>query len=101
MEIHVGGFDIFLVEVRDFVVEELVFWDDALALHMIECASTGQNHFPLHFFYWLHPSGVSVDVVEDHLILVAAAGFLRQLASLVCEDRGFRLVDRYKDGVLL
>ena len=102
LESHFGGFDIVLVEGRDFVVEDLVFWDDTLVLHTIECASTGQNHFPLRFFLnWLHPSGVAVDVVEEHLILVATAGALHELASLVCVDRGFRLVDRYEDVVLL
>ena len=50
---------------------------------------------------WLHPSGVAVDVVEEHLILVAAAGALRELVSFVCVDRGFRLVDRYKYAALL
>ena len=102
LESHVGGFDLFLVEGRDFVVEDMVFWYDALVLHTIKCALTVQNHFPLRFvFDWIHPSGVAIDVVEEHFILVAAAVVLRGLASLVCVDRGFRLLDRYKDVVLL
>ena len=79
-----------------------MFWDNALVLHTIECVLTGQNHFPLRFvFDWLHPSGVAVDVVEEHLILVAAAGALQELASLVYVDCGFKLLDCYKDVVLL
>ena len=39
--------------------------------------------------------------MEEHLILVAADGALRELASLVCVDRGFMLAERYKDAVLL
>ena len=102
MESHVGGFDLFSVEGRDLVIDDLVFWGDALVLHTIDCASTGQNHSPLCFVLdWLHPSGVSVDVVEEHLILVAAAGVLQELASLVCVDCSFRLVDIYKYVVLL
>ena len=50
MESHVGGFDLVLVEGRYFVVKDLVFWEYALVLHTIECASTGQNPFPLYFF---------------------------------------------------
>ena len=77
-------------------------WNDALVLHTSECASTCQNHFPLCFvFYWLHPSGVAIDVVEEYLILVAAAGELWELASLVCVDRGFGIIACDKDVVLL
>ena len=79
-----------------------MFWDDALVLHTIECASTGQNHFDLRFvFDWIHPSGVAVDVVEKHLILVTADGVLRELASLVYADFGVMLVDCYKYLLLL
>ena len=71
-ESHVGGFDLISVEGRYFVVKDLVFWDDALVLHTNKCALTGQNHFLLCFvFDWLHPSGVAIYVVEEHLILVS------------------------------
>ena len=46
LESHVGGFDLVLVEGRDFVVKDLVFWDDALVLRTSDCASMGHNHFP-------------------------------------------------------
>ena len=63
---------------------------------------TGQNHSPICFvFDWLHPSGVAVDVVEEHLILVATDGALWELASLVCVDRGFGLITCDKYVVLL
>ena len=102
LESHVGGFDLVLAEGRYFVVEELVFWDDTLVLHTSECASTVHNNPPLRFvFDWPHPSGVAVDVVEEHMILVAVVGALRELASLVCVYRDFRLIDCYKDVVLL
>ena len=102
LESHVGGFDLVSIEGRYFVVEDLVFWDDALVLHTSECALTGQNNSPLCFvFDWLQPSVVAVYVVDGHLILVTAAGALRELAFLVCVDRGFRLVDCYKYIVLL
>ena len=102
LESHVGGFGLFSVEVRDFVVGDLVYWDDALVLQRIKSVSTGHNHFPLCFvFDWLHPSGVAIDVVEEHLILVAAAGALWELASLVCVDRGFGLISCDKYDVLL
>ena len=101
LEMHVGGFDIVSLEGRDFVVMDLVFCDDALVLHTIKCASTGHNHSPLCFvFDWINPSGVAVNIVEEHLILVAAYEALRELASLVCVDHGFRLVDCYKDVAL-
>ena len=75
LESRVGGFDFVAIESRDFVVEDLMLWLDALVFHLCEGAATCQNHLPLCFvFYWLHPSGVAVDVVEEHLILVAAAG---------------------------
>ena len=51
LESHVGGFDLVSVEGRDFVVEDLVFWDYALVLHTSEYASTGQNHPPHPFFF--------------------------------------------------
>ena len=51
LAIHVGGFDLLLVEGRDFVVKDLVFWDYALVLHTINCSSTGQNHSPLVLFF--------------------------------------------------
>ena len=41
LESCVGGFDIVSVEGRYFVVEDLVFWDDALVLHTSKYASTG------------------------------------------------------------
>ena len=72
---NVGGFDFVAIKSRDFVVEDLVLWLDALVFHPCEGAAMCQNHLPLCFvFHWLHPSGVAVDVVEEHLILVAAAG---------------------------
>ena len=75
LESHVGGFDFVAIERRDFVVEDLMLWLDALVSHACEGAATCQNHLPLCFvFHWLHPSGVAVNVVEEHLILVAAAG---------------------------
>ena len=102
LESHVGGFDLVSVYGRDFVVEDLVFWGDALVLHTSECASTGQNHFPLYFiFYFLHPSGVAINAVEEHLILVDAAGVLWELASLVCVDRGFGIIACNKDVMLI
>ena len=51
--------------------------------------------------HWLHPSGVAVDVVEEHLILVAAAGTGMELACLVCVDGGLGLVNRDKNVMLL
>ena len=102
LESHVGGFDLVLVEGRYFVIEDLVFWYDALVIHMNKCALTGQNHFLLCFvFDSLHPSGVAVDVVEEYLILVAAAGALWELASLVCVGSGVGLIACDKDVVLL
>ena len=60
---------------RDFIVEDLVFWLDTLMFHAREGASTRQNHFSLCFvLHRLHLSGVAVDVVEQHLILVTEAG---------------------------
>ena len=58
MESHVGGFDIFLVEGRDFVVEDLVFWDDALVLHTIECASTGLDRSPPPVLFFIRSTQV-------------------------------------------
>ena len=73
-----------------------------MVLHTIECASTGLDRYPPCFFLnRIHPSGVAVNVVEEYLILVAAAGALQELASLVYVDCGFRLVYCYKDVVLL
>ena len=73
-----------------------------LVLHTSKWALTGQNHSPIWFvFDWLHPSGVAIDVVEEHLILVAAAGALWELASLVCVDCGFGIIACDKDVVLL
>ena len=98
---HVGGVDFVAIERRDFIVKDLMLWLDALMSHACEGAATCQNHLPLCFvFHWLHPSGVAVDVVEEYLILVAAAGALQELASLVYVDCGFRLVDCYKDVAL-
>ena len=75
LESHIGGFDLFLAARQEFVVEDLVSWNDALVLHSRKCASTCQNHFSLRFvLHWLHPSGVPVNVVEQHMILVVAAG---------------------------
>ena len=79
-----------------------MFRNRALVFNSIKRAARLQTHFVFCFvLHWLHPSGVAIDVVEEHFILVAAAGVLRGLASLVCVDRGFRLLDRYKDVVLL
>ena len=72
---HVGGDDLVAIECRDFIVKDLMLRHDALLLHACEGAATCQDHFTLCFvFHWLNPGGVAVNVVEDHLILVAAAG---------------------------
>ena len=102
MKSHVGGLDFGTIESRDFILEDLVFWFEALTFHAREGASTRQNHFSLRFvLYWTYPSGVAIDVVEQHLILVAAAGTGWKLACLVCVDCGFGLVNCDKNIKLL
>ena len=72
---HVGGFDFVAIKSQDFVVEDLVLRLNALVFHPCEGAATCQNHLTLLFvIHRLHSSGVAVDVMEEHLILVAAAG---------------------------
>ena len=62
---HVGGLNFGTIENQDFVVEDLVFWFDALVFHACEGTTTCQNHLHLHFvLYRLHPSGVAVNVIE-------------------------------------
>ena len=72
---HVGGLDFVAIKSQNFVVEDLVLRLDALVFHPCEGATACQNNSPLCLvFHWLHPSGVAVDVVEEHLILVSVAG---------------------------
>ena len=72
---HVDGLDFDTIESQNFIVEDLVFWFDPLMFHAREGALTRHNHFSLLFvLHQLHPGGVAVDVVEQHLILVAADG---------------------------
>jgi hypothetical protein len=71
-----------------------VFRDNALVINSCESPASCKNHFSLRFIlHGFHPHGVAVDVVEEHLVFVAAAGACWELACLVGVDGGFGLVN--------
>ena len=41
LEGHVGVTNFCVVGIQDFVIQDLVFWDDALNFHLSECSPTG------------------------------------------------------------
>ena len=41
LESHVGVTNFCAVGIRDFVIQNLVFWDDALKVHSSECSPAG------------------------------------------------------------
>ena len=70
-----------------FIVEDLVARGQAAELHTGKGAGSGFDHFAFRpAFHWLDPGGVAVDVVQYHLVPVAAAGDVWELACLVTVD---------------
>ena len=69
--------------------------------HALHAARSSGNHV-IFCFAWheFDPCGVAFDLVEAHLIFVAAAGGLGELACLIGEQGVFDVVDFY-DEVLL
>ena len=86
---HVCLPDLVPVRRRDLVVEDLMGGDDALESHAGEALAAGKDEFAfgavLHGF---NPGGATVDVEQDHLVVVTAAGLLREAPSLIRVDGG-------------
>ena len=84
LESHVGVTNFCSVGRRDFVIQNLVFWDDALKFHSGECPTTGQDHFSFSpVFHGFDPCGITIDVVNEHLVLIAATGAEREFTGLI------------------
>jgi len=81
---HVGGGNSGFVGCRDFIVEYLVLWCYATGLHAYKCAGSGKEELTLGFvFSGFNPDGVSVNVVEYHLVLKTSAGDMWKLTRLI------------------
>ncbi len=73
-----------LVRFRCLIVENLVFWVDALSLHSGEGPVAGEYEFTASLiFHWFCPRQVAVNVMEDHDVLVAFAQHRGELSSLI------------------
>ena len=79
-----------------------MFRHKSLLFRSSQCRDTCQNHFACYIdLYWLHPSGVSIDGVENHLTCVVPAGAMQELASLVSVDDFVGFICGYGNVLLL
>ena len=84
LEGHVGVMNVCAVGIRDFVIQNLVFWDDALKFHSSECSLPGQDHLSFStVFHGFNLGGVTIDIVHNHLVVIAATRLEREFTSLV------------------
>ena len=75
LEIHVGVTNFCAVGIRDSVIQNLAFWDDALKFHSSKCLPLGQDHLSFGpVFRGFNPGGVTIDIVHNHLVVIAATG---------------------------
>ena len=95
---HARGLNFGFIGFRNLIVQDLVGGDDSLYFYLRQGTSLRQDHLAfgpvLHRF---HPSGVAVDVVEDHLVVIATAGLLGETSSLICKQRRLGLIDCSKN----
>ena len=70
-------------------------------MHSGESAGVCEDKFALRpVLGRLHPNGVAVSVIEDHLVPVASAGSEWEFSSLVCVDCVTDVVRLDKDVLL-
>ena len=75
LENHVGVTNLCAVGIQDFVIQNLVFWDDALKFISSECSPTGQDNLSFSpIFHGFNPGGVTIDILHNHLVVIAATG---------------------------
>ena len=75
LESYVGVTNFCAVGIRDFFIQNLVFWDDALKFHSSKCSSLGQYHLSFStVFHGFNPGGVTIDIVHNHLVVISATG---------------------------
>ena len=99
---HVGEDDGGLVLLRRLVVEDLVLGVEAGSAHLGDASGPGGNHCVFGFAgEGFDPGGVAVNVMHRHLVLVPAAGGLRELTRLVRIQRVSKVVDFDEEVVLL
>ena len=94
---HGRGLNFGFICVRNLIVQDLVGGDDFLYFHSRQGPSSRQDNLAfgpvLHRF---HPSGVVVNVVKDHLVVISAAGLLGEASSLIRKQRRCGLIDGKK-----
>ena len=83
-----------VVGLINFIVEDLMLWDEALGLHVGKKLPAGGYWFAgSSNFYCFDPGGVSVNVYSHHLVVVVVAGALWKLPGLICEHRFLGVVE--------
>ena len=76
-------------------------WDNVLEFHSEEGGSSCSNHFPLRFiFHRLDPGGITIDLVDDHPVVVAAAGRMQESTCLICIYRVAGIIECYENVLL-
>ena len=99
---HAGKDDGGLVFLRRLVVEDLMLGVEVSGAYSGDASGPGGNHCVFGFSgEGFDPGGVAVNVMHHHLVLVAAAGCLRELTRLVRIQRVSNVVDFDKEIVLL
>ena len=99
---HACGLNFGSICFRNLIVQDLVGGDDSLYFHSHQGTSLRQDHLAFGpVFYRFHPSGVAVDVVEDHLVVIPAAGLLGEASSLIRKQRRRGLIDGKKNILFL
>ena len=74
---------------------------DALLLHALDAAAACCDEFALHLVLdWLHPGTIAIYMIQDHLVVVAPAGLLWEMAGLVGVEGGAR-PERLDENVIL
>ena len=63
-----------------------MFGDDTLEFNSCKGAASGYNNFTFeNTFHFLDPGGVTIYLVENHLLVVPFSGGIRELSRLVGE----------------
>ena len=64
-----------------------MFGDDNLEFHSYKVAASGYNHLTLgYIFHWLDLGGVTIYLVENHMVVVPFDGSVREFYCLVREN---------------
>jgi hypothetical protein len=88
-----------------FDVQDVEFGDNASGPELVNQGLVGPNHFACNpVLHWLNEDGVTVNLGQDHDVLVPTAHFFWEAPWLVSEDLlgglVFHVKNAYEDGAL-